>query len=113
MSDRLRTILGHKRTFHSAPRVRAGDVVRLVRHDEKNPGWFFGVAPDGLEGYFPSRWFEVDSNGTSARALRDYDAMELTIEADVEVQCLAEESGWLLVRTGDGREGWIPANCMS
>jgi SH3-like domain-containing protein len=39
--------------------------------------------------------------------------MELTIAADVDVECLAEESGWMLVRTDDGREGWIPADCIS
>jgi len=92
--------------------VCVGELVQRVRDDEKNPGWFLGVAPCGLEGYFPSRWFEVDSNGASARALRDYDAMELTIEANVDVECLAEESGWLLVRTEDGREGWIPGSCV-
>ena len=113
VSERFRTVLGHKRSFDRAPRVRAEDVVRRVRDDEKNPGWFFGVAPGGVEGYFPSRWFEFETDGASARALRDYDAMELTIEANVEVECLAEESEWLLVRTEDGREGWIPAGCMS
>ena len=48
----------------------------------------------------------------SARALRDYDATELTIEAGVDVHCICEESGWLLVQTEDGREGWIPASCV-
>ena len=112
MSGRFRTTAAHKRSFDRAPRVRADESVRRVRQEEKNPGWFFGVAPGGLEGYFPSRWFEVDSSGLTARALRDYDAMELTIEADVAVECLAEESGWLLVRTDDGQEGWIPSGCI-
>ncbi len=84
-----------------------------VRDDDRNPGWFFGVTAGGVDGYFPGRWFEVEPNGGGARALRDYDAMELTIEANVDVECLAEESGWLLVRTKDGREGWIPAECAS
>jgi RimJ/RimL family protein N-acetyltransferase len=111
-TGRLRTALAHERSFDRAPRVRGGDIVRRVRDDEKNPGWFLGVAPGGVEGYFPSRWFEADPDGAIARALRDYDAMELTIEANVEVECLAEESGWLLVRTDDGRQGWIPVDCM-
>jgi len=110
---RNRTIAPHKRSFDRAPRVCAGETVRYVRDDAESPGWFFGVAPDGLEGYFPSGWFELDAEGVNARALRDYDAMELTIEADVEVKCLASESGWLLVRTEDGRTGWIPAGCMA
>jgi len=86
--------------------------VRRLRDDAKNPGWFYGVAEDGIEGYFPSRWFELDASGEGAKALRDYDAMELPIEAGVEVECIAEESGWLLVQTEDGRQGWIPESCV-
>lgn len=93
--------------------MRAGDVVRHDRVDEKNPGWFVGADSRGVEGYFPCRWFDVDPGASTARALRDYDAAELTIGAGVEVECLAEESGWLLVRADDGREGWIPETCLS
>ena len=109
---RFRTVSAHERSFERAPRVRAGDVVRHDRDDGKNPGWFVGTDPGGVEGYFPCRWFEVDLGASTARALRDYDAAELTIEAQAEVECLAEESGWLLVRTNDDREGWIPAACL-
>src|SRR5688572_9020696 len=112
MSERFRTTAAYQRAFDRVPRVRAGDVVRHIRDDEKNPGWFFGIAADDIEGYFPSRWFEVDSSGASAKALRDYDATELTVEAGVPVHCICEESGWLLVQTEDGREGWIPASCV-
>jgi len=112
VSGRFRTTAGHKRSFDRAPRVRVDELVQRVRDDQENQGWFFGVAPGGVEGYFPSRWFDVDPSGVSARALQDYDAMELTIKANVIVDCLAEESGWLLVRTEDGQEGWIPSGCM-
>ena len=88
------------------------EMVRRIRDDDKNPGWFFGVAPNGTEGYFPSRWFESELRGMNSRALRDYDAAELTIEVGVEVECIVEESGWLLVRTDSGREGWIPVTCV-
>lgn len=109
MSKPFRTVSGHTRSFERAPRVRAGEVVRHIRDEEKHPGWFFGAAPDGVEGYFPIRWFDLDPENVTARAIRNYDAMELTIEAGIEVVRLAEESGWLYVRTEDGREGWIPS----
>jgi hypothetical protein len=102
----------HDRSFDRAPSVHTGELVRRVRHDERNPGWFHGVAPGGVEGYFPVRWFDVDAVAAVARALRDYDAMELTVGAGVEVECLAEESGWMLVRTSGGEQGWIPVGCV-
>jgi len=67
----------------------------------------FDVAPR-IEGYFPTSWFRLDSTGVQATALRDYDAAELTIEAGVQIDCLDEVAGWLLVRTAEGRQGWIP-----
>jgi hypothetical protein len=87
--------------------------VRRIRDDDAHPGWFFGVAAGGLEGYFPVRWFELDADGVGAIALHDYDAMELTVEPNALVAPLAEESGWVLVRTEDGDEGWVPAECVS
>lgn len=113
MPEQSRTRAPHRRLFESAPRVVRGDLVRRIRDDEKNPGWFFGVAADGVEGYFPRSWFEVEAGGVSARALRDYDGMELTVEGDVIVERLAEESGSVLVRTEQGQEGWIPTTCVS
>lgn len=112
MTNPLRTTAPHRGSFDRAPRVSAGEVVRRVRDDDENPGWFWGVTAGGVEGFFPSRWFETDPDGASARALHDYDAMELTIEANVTVERLAELPGWLLVRTDEGQEGWIPARCI-
>jgi len=112
VAQALRTTKAHERSFERAPRVGAGEVVRRLRDAEKDPGWFFGVAPDGVEGYFPVSWFSIDATGATARALRDYDAAELTIGAGIPVECLAEEPGWRLVRAQDGREGWIPDACV-
>jgi hypothetical protein len=113
MARRRRTSSPHTRSFATAPRVAANEAVRLIRHDERSPGWFYGVTPQGAEGYFPTSWFQLDEDGGQATALRDYDAVELTIDAGVEIDCLDEAAGWLLVRTVDGREGWIPSECAS
>jgi hypothetical protein len=109
VARRVLTAAVHERSFAIAPRVYAQSTVRLIRHDERNPGWFYAATPTGIEGYFPTSWFHID--GAHATALRDYDASELTIEAGVELDCLEEVAGWLLVRTADGREGWIPLEC--
>jgi hypothetical protein len=88
--------------------VRAQESVHFLRHDERHRGWFLGRASNGVEGFFPTDWFRLDPANARATALRDYDAMELSVEAGEEVECLAEAAGWYLVRAPDGREGWIP-----
>lgn len=106
-----KTTQAHQRSFEQAPRVPAGELVEFLYEDARNPGWFYGRAADGVAGYFPSRWFELDASAGQARAVRAYDAAELSLEAGIEVEILAQESGWLLARTADGRQGWIPACC--
>ena len=105
------TIKAHQRSFKRPPTVRSGELVLVLRHDDKSPGWFFGEA-DGLEGYFPLSWFDLSADGATATARRDYDAAELTIEVGVEIECVETEAGWLLVRTAEGREGWVPSDCV-
>ncbi len=112
MAESFRITSAHQRSFDRAPRVLANEIVHRDRDDEKNPGWFIGSDPNGIEGYFPSAWFELDPSGAKARAKRDYNAGELTISPGVNVECIAKESGWLLVRTEEGREGWIPDSCV-
>ncbi len=109
---RMYTTKAHQRSFELAPRVHQGDQVRVLRHDDKPPGWFFGAAGVGLEGYFPLAWFALSADGTTATARRDYDAAELTIRAGVEIECLETEAEWLLVRTAEGHQGWIPGDCV-
>lgn len=108
----MRTTAAHRRSFDKSPRVVAGDAVRRVRDDPESPGWFWGVDPSGVEGFFPRSWFEFDAGCINAKAIRDYNAEEITIDAGVAVACVARESGWLLVRTADGLQGWIPECCV-
>jgi uncharacterized protein YgiM (DUF1202 family) len=98
----------HQRSFDEAPKVQAGEVVRFLWEDEKNPGWFFGETFGGTEGFFPNRWFEVRLEAQEATALRDYNAMELTVDKGEIVEAIDEAAGWLLVKTADHRTGWIP-----
>ena len=106
-------VKAHQRSFDTAPRTRVRDVVQPIRHDVDNPGWFYGMTPDGVEGYFPSEWFDIAADGSEAIAQREYDAMELTVAVGEQVECLDAVAGWILVQTADGRHGWVPQECIS
>lgn len=105
---KYRVINKHKRSFDVAPQVKAGDVVKFVRHDPKSPGWFFGTTADGVEGYFPVAWFNVIEENKRATAQRPYDAMELTVDVGEVLEALDSAVGWLFVRAEDGKIGWVP-----
>ncbi len=99
--------------FPVAPTAAAGERVTYLRGDPKNPAWFFGRDARGIEGYFPCVWFTIDEAAQVAWAQRAYAAAELRVSAGDPVtveECLG---GWLLVRTPDGRRGWILESCIA
>jgi hypothetical protein len=108
---RCRVVRSHVRSFETTPRVAAGGRVAFLRDDPANPGWFFGRA-GSVEGYFPEAWFAIARDRLAATALRDYDAMELTVTAGERVHVLDEVGGWRLVRARDDATGWVPAEIL-
>ncbi len=106
-----RVTKAYTKFFDTAPVVERGSTVIFISIDEKNPAWFFGKAENHIEGYFPHAWFEVNENNSTAKALRDYDATELTVKIGDEINITEEYMGWLLV-VRDQSKGWIPEGCV-
>lgn len=101
----------HQPSFPQTPKVDAGAAVVFRHHDSKNPGWFFGRDPDGIEGYFPTDWFDLDEPAGIAHARRDYDGVELAVSPGDAVEVIATCGPWALVRT-TAATGWIPVSCL-
>lgn len=106
-------LAAHQKSFDVVPLVQLGDAVTWVEDDSQHPGWFKGTTSDGVVGYFPRTWFEVDEAKGQAVALRDYDASELTVSAGQPVGVIETESGWARVMTLDGEIGWVPRTAVS
>jgi len=96
--------------FAIAPKATPGSRVHFERLDPKNPAWFFGRDPAGVCGYFPVAWFELD--GASARAMRSYDATELTVPANSFVKVIERYGQWVLAIDESGTQGWLPEECI-
>ncbi len=107
----MKTAAPHTRSFDVTPRAKKGETVTFGHPDPKNPAWFFGRDARETEGYFPSGWFDVSEATGSARALRDYDAFELSVTAGERIEVEEEYGDWALVVANDGR-GWIPMSCV-
>lgn len=108
MKQRVRQ--AYVREFERAPRASAGAVVTFIRLDPKNPAWFFGRDQAGVEGFFPVQWFELA--GVGARARRDYDAAELTVNVGTEVEVGERYGQWVHVTDPTGARGWILESCL-
>ncbi len=107
----MKAAASHTRSFDETPRAEEGETIAFGHFDPKNPAWFFGRDARGIEGYFPSGWFDVFEATGSARALRDYDAFELSVTDGERIEAEEEYGGWVLVVSSDGR-GWIPLSCV-
>ena len=86
----------------------AGETVQAIRRDTEYPGWIWCAGSSGKSGWVPERYLQIE--GERATALRDYNAVELTVEVGEILTLLEIESGWAWVETGDGRCGWVPVH---
>ncbi len=94
--------------FADPPKVGAEEIVQLIEHDPNHPGWFKGRTSADKVGYFPAAWFTITSGESTAMALRDYDAHELTVKAGDPVGIVEIESSWARVMKPSGEMGWVP-----
>jgi uncharacterized protein YgiM (DUF1202 family) len=91
-------------------RVHRGDRLQIDLRRNEYEGWVWATTEDDNSGWMPQSYLETVSGSETAVATRDYDATELTVKPGDELDVLESESNWLLVRSADGRVGWVPEN---
>lgn len=103
----MRVLADWTASYDDPLRVAAGEAVALSGREELWDGhrWLWAEA-GGREGWVP------DDLVVEGRALRDFDARELTVRAGEAVTVLTRTHGWVLCRAGDGRVGWVPERCL-
>lgn len=103
----MKVIADWTATYAAPLRVQAGEAVALTGREELWEGhrWLWATA-GGREGWVP------DTLVVEGRALRDFDAMELTCRAGEAVSVLETTHGWSLCRAKNGRQGWVPVGCL-
>jgi hypothetical protein len=91
--------------------VRAGDCVTpdFARKTDL-VGWIWCRGDDGREGWTPAQW--IDRSRKPWRMLRDFNALELTLRKGDRLALMYVESGFVMTRAADGREGWAPQGAL-
>jgi putative acetyltransferase len=102
-----RTKRAREPTYPRPIRFERRSSLTVVRQDTDWPEFFWCVTPDGLEGWVHESCFtRTDSN--SARAVRDYDAIEHRYSADEWMQPIEQLGGWSWCVNSQGKLGWVP-----
>ena len=104
------------RSAHQPPdrpplKVVPGEVVRVGERDTEWAEFVFVTIPRGA-GWVPARYLSAPAG--EAIVLEPYDTRELATEPGDVLEVVIEDlqSGWLWCRSGDGREGWVPARTV-
>jgi uncharacterized protein YgiM (DUF1202 family) len=90
--------------------VKAGEPLTVEDRTSEWPGWVWCANSDGKSGWMPGSYLQ--RNGEHAKALRDYDATELSVIAGDKLIVIESESGWCWCRTIAGRHGWVPSEYL-
>lgn len=97
----------YQRVYDDPIVMQAADEIRVEREDEEGPGWWWCVHPDGRSGWVFETFFERD--GPRGVALRDYSALELTVDAGEDLTLHELAGGWYWATNIQGKSGWVPA----
>jgi len=92
-------------------RLQAGDILYIGEESPTYPGWVRVRVPDGRKTWIPEAYVR-GREGEEGTALVEYDSRELNVAEGETVTMLLEIRGWTWVRTGDGREGWLPLDLL-
>jgi hypothetical protein len=91
--------------------VHAGDMVGVGHRNQQFPEMRWCTPERGYSGWMAESYFEYTSD-TEAIVKRDYDASQLTVFEDEELEVLDEVGDWLLCRNASGIQGWVPRRIL-
>lgn len=103
-------IAAHRTQYTNPIRFKASEKVIVGKRDEEYPGWIWTTLASGNSGWAPEELLSV--SGTTAVALSDYEATELTTEVGERVRVIFEMLEWAWVKDSARREGWVPLKTL-
>lgn len=109
LPTRVRVTLPHVTSDPNPVRFKTGEVIGVGHHDQQWRSYVWCTDQHGHAGWVPDFYLEM-TGPREARALRDYDATELTVARGEVLDALDEAGGWLQCRNAAGLVGWIPAD---
>lgn len=88
----------------------AGSALIPLQRDAEYPGWVWCADDQGVAAWVPESW--LIQKDDYFVLVRDYNSIELNLQAGERLTLLAEESGWYLALRDGGERGWAPVSCL-
>ena len=105
-----RAVRAHRAEYPDPPAFAAGDVLAVEDRETVWSGWLWCVTEEGKGCWVPEDY--IERRGESCTALRDYDSVELDVDAGDVLEVREEAGGWLWCVDREGKSGWVPAVCV-
>lgn len=114
----METQVNRVRVIESRPRdhvrnlsVRTGDVIGVGHRNQQYPEMRWCTPEQGHSGWMAESYFDYTSD-TEAVVTKDYDASQLTVVEDEELEVLDVVGAWWLCRNKHGIAGWVPRRIL-
>lgn len=105
--NRVRVIESRPRDHVRNLSVRVGDVIGVGHRNQQYPEMRWCTPEQGYSGWMAESYFDYTSD-TEAVVTKDYDAAQLTVFEDEELEVLDVVGEWWLCRNDHGIQGWVP-----
>lgn len=104
---KCQVISDYKSTFSDPLIIVKDEILTFSMKETEWKEWLWCINQFGKGGWVPEKFIER-LNDKKYKALRDYNATELTVEIGEELVISDELSGWVWVTNKKGKSGWVP-----
>jgi len=104
---KCQVISDYKSAFSDPLIIVKDEILTISVKESEWKEWLWCINQFGKGGWVPEKYIER-LNDKKCKALRDYDATELTVEIGEEIIISNEVSGWAWVTNKKGKSGWVP-----
>lgn len=105
-----KVVKSHKPASNKPLVVVREEKLQFERKQTQWKGWLWCVKQNGEKGWVPESWVHLKNNFCIMK--RDYNATELKVDPSETLKPLLIEAEWLLAVASNGKQGWVPLDCV-
>ncbi len=109
---RVRVVESRPRDHVRNLSVHAGEMIGVGHRNQQFPEMRWCTPEHGYSGWMAESYFDYTSD-TEAIVTKDYDASQLTVFEDEEVDVIDVVGEWWLCRNDRGIQGWVPRRILT
>lgn len=96
--------------FKDPIKITQGEILKLLKYSEEDPGWVYCSNEEGKEGWVPES--SITTLNEKHIAKHDYFAQELQVKKGESLLIENIEYTWAWVKNDRGEHGWVPIKIL-